>query len=556
MMDNKLKALVVVRISRLMEASSSPERQEKECRELCKRMGWEVVGVASDLNVSAGATTPFERPELGSWLGSGKDNDPGRSHEFDVIVFWRLDRLVRSMTQLSTLMGWCEQRDVYLKSATESHIDTTTDMGRIMAMLVGSFAEVELAAIRERTGADQHHRIISGKYRGAVPSWGYKPVQDSSGGWKVEPDPVQVKQVHKAAGLVLQGVSMNEIARQFNSAGELTPRALNDVRQGREPRKSQWRGNRLKSMITSKAMLGYAMIREPVLDKSGKPKRNKSGQKIYEPEAKVVVKDGAPVKRAEAILDRDTWERVCKELASREVDVSARSHSLLLNVLFCGICGNPAYKMSPNNGRRPSYRCSTAQLGKNGKCSTKTLQVDEELIEDTVTRSFLGLLGDSVRAVKVWDEGVDHSEELAELEAGIRELANELPRYRAGTTAFDAITANIETMQERLDQLEAEGVRPAGWVWEPTGQTIRDWWEASSVVERNAYLRECGVKVTFEHRENRKRGEAPDVQISYENIPGVVSELDPGEGASRAVQVLEQVPEGQRLVVKAGAEEK
>ena len=75
-------------------------------------------------------------------------------------------------------------------------------------------------------------------------------------------------------------------------------------------------------------------------------------------------------------------------------------------------------------------------------------------------------------------------------------------------------------------------------------------------MERNAYLRECGVKVTFEHREHRKRGEAPDVEISYENIPGVVSELEPGEGASRAVQVLEKVPEGQRLVVKAGTEEK
>ena len=46
------------------------------------------------------------------------------------------------------------------------------------------------------------------------------------------------------------------------------------------------------------------------------------------------------------------------------------------------------------------------------------------------------------------------------------------------------------------------------------------------------------------------------MEISYENIPGVVSELEPGEGASRAVQVLEKVPEGHKIVIQAETEEK
>ncbi|OFN33382.1 recombinase family protein [Corynebacterium sp. HMSC072A04] len=550
MTEKPLKALVVIRLSRLVEESSSPERQEAECRDLCKRMGWEVAGVASDLNVSAGATTPFERPELGKWLGSGALEDPGRSHEFDVIVFWRLDRLVRSMTQLSSLMTWCERHEVYLKSATENHIDTTTDMGRIMAMLVGSFAEVELAAIRERTGADQHHRIVSGKYRGAVPSWGYRPVKDPDKGWILELDPVQVAQVNKAAGWILQGVSMNETARRFNEAGELTPRDLHDKRMNREPRNRAWSGNRMKEMLVSKAMLGYAMIREPVLDKNGKPRRDSRGQKVYEPEARVAIKDGAPVRRAEPVLDRDTWERVCKELESREITVSARSHSLLLNVLFCGVCGRKTYKLTPNNGRKPTYRCSSAAKSGTPRCCDKTLQVDEEWVENAVTDSFLELLGDSVRAVRVWDDGVDNSSEVAELSDGIEELASELSRYRAGSTAFTAIADNIDKMQQRLDELEAEEARAPGWVWEPTGQSIRDWWENASVVERNAYLVECGVRVEFEHEENRKRGQHPRLSIVFENLPGVIEELSPGAAATRAMELLGTVQAGHSLVIQ------
>ena len=62
-----MRALIVVRLSRVTEATTSPERQEQACRELCSQRGYEVVGVAEDLDVS-GAVDPFDRkkrPDLG-----------------------------------------------------------------------------------------------------------------------------------------------------------------------------------------------------------------------------------------------------------------------------------------------------------------------------------------------------------------------------------------------------------------------------------------------------------------------------------------------------------
>lgn len=60
-----------------------------------------MVGYDTDLDVSA-SKTPFEHPELGTWLA--------RPDEYDVLVFWRLDRAVRSMADMSNLAAWARRR--------------------------------------------------------------------------------------------------------------------------------------------------------------------------------------------------------------------------------------------------------------------------------------------------------------------------------------------------------------------------------------------------------------------------------------------------------------
>ena len=58
------RALIVVRLSRVTDATTSPERQLETCRDLCDQRGYEVVGMAEDLDVSAGSTSPFDRPQV------------------------------------------------------------------------------------------------------------------------------------------------------------------------------------------------------------------------------------------------------------------------------------------------------------------------------------------------------------------------------------------------------------------------------------------------------------------------------------------------------------
>ncbi|RUP35932.1 MAG: recombinase family protein, partial [Gordonia sp. (in: high G+C Gram-positive bacteria)] len=87
------RALIVTRLSRSTEASTSIDRQKRACRKLCKERGYDVIDTVEDPDVSA-ATKPFDRPELGPWL-----ND--RHPEYDVIVVYRMDRLVRRLLDLA-----------------------------------------------------------------------------------------------------------------------------------------------------------------------------------------------------------------------------------------------------------------------------------------------------------------------------------------------------------------------------------------------------------------------------------------------------------------------
>ncbi|GAB42975.1 hypothetical protein GOTRE_034_00160 [Gordonia terrae NBRC 100016] len=43
-----VRALIVVRLSRVNDATTFPERRLQACRELCAQRGYEVVGVAED----------------------------------------------------------------------------------------------------------------------------------------------------------------------------------------------------------------------------------------------------------------------------------------------------------------------------------------------------------------------------------------------------------------------------------------------------------------------------------------------------------------------------
>lgn len=522
------RALIVIRLSRVTEATTSPERQLKECQELCAKRGYAVVDVVEDLDVS-GRMSPFDRKNLGDWLAN-------RHYEFDVIVVFKMDRLVRKLFDLADMVRWSREHGVAIVSANEPFFDLTNEAGEMMAMLVAWVAQMELESISTRNASASTHNIRSGKWRGGMPPWGYVPERGDDKVWRLVQDPEQVEVIQEVVERVLAGEPLRPIAADLTKRGVLTPKDRFAQIKGREIKGYAWASNRMKESLLSRTLLGQIVTRDPVLDDDGKVQRDAKGHRVLGPEFVVTGDDGRPVVRAEPILTRAVFDQVGAALAARGVQRSATTLSgLLLKVLFCGECGRPAYRLKGGPGRKPRYRCAYAQdkkatAGITGPCDNRSVPL--EWADEEVEKHILERLGPMERRVRVWFAGNDISGELADVDEALVDLTKQLGSgaFRQGTPQRKQLDSQIEALAKRQEELAAKPVEAPRWVYEGTGETVREWWERSDPATRTAWLQAHGVRVTWRsHTENgRTQLDAFDIDLGSPDLssgalPGAVA---------------------------------
>jgi site-specific DNA recombinase len=472
--NGALRALLVVRLSKLTEQSTSPERQQEVCEELCRQRGWVPVAVCSDIDVSGSKNVdpfdPKQRPGLAGWL-AGDHPEP-----YEVIVTYRCDRLTRSVKQLQRLVHWAEDNNKLIVSATEPHFDMSSPFAAVLVALIGMVAEFELEAISARNASTARRNIRLGMYRGSTPPFGYAPEKINSE-WRLVPDPFQAPVVNEIVRRVLDLEPLQKIAIDLTARGVLTPKDLLRQRQGKPIKGTEWSQTVLKRSLTSEAMLGWVMS-------EGKPLRND---------------DGSPIQRSEPLMTREVFDRVRAVLESRtpKGGRTPAAQSLLTGVLRCGVCGEPAYRFNGgSHSQFPRYRCRS--MNKSASCGNRTVKVTE--VDETLERVLLGLFGPFERRSRVWSEGSDRSGELADVNALVADLTSQI-----GTGLFTAGSPQRAVLDERIAsavalqrQLEAEAVVPSQWVWVGTGERFVDWWAGLDVEAKNNYLRSMNVTVVYD----------------------------------------------------------
>ncbi len=136
-----------------------PELQIEEMREYCRHRRFDIVQELVDFGFSG---TTDKRPGLSELMKLAK----GR--KVDGVIVLKLDRLFRSLKHLTTSLSEFEQVGVKFISVNDQ-IDMTTSAGRLMANVLGSFAEFEADLIRERTLLGLEHARRRGKILGRPP---------------------------------------------------------------------------------------------------------------------------------------------------------------------------------------------------------------------------------------------------------------------------------------------------------------------------------------------------------------------------------------------------
>lgn len=130
-----MRAALYVRISLDRdEDAESPERQLSACEALCRSRGFEVVGTFSDRDRSA--FHRVSRPGFEAAL------EAARAGEFEALVVWKLDRMLRRFTDLGPILRTLEEAKVTLVSCVEQ-IDTSTPIGGALVGFLIAQAEQE-----------------------------------------------------------------------------------------------------------------------------------------------------------------------------------------------------------------------------------------------------------------------------------------------------------------------------------------------------------------------------------------------------------------------------
>src|SRR5712692_356893 len=209
------RALGVIRLSELTDESTSPARQREIIEAAARARDSTIVGWAEDLDVSATKFAPKDRPDLGKWMD--------RPDEWDELLFWRVDRFIRKVSDLAEMIAWAEKHGKNLKSATED-FDLKTPFGRAMAYLIGIFAEMEPSNTSERvTGAHAYLRR-AGRWGGGKPPFGYVTAPNPDGkGYVLVIDDEAAELLREIARRVISGESVNSVTADLNRREIPTP---------------------------------------------------------------------------------------------------------------------------------------------------------------------------------------------------------------------------------------------------------------------------------------------------------------------------------------------
>ena len=433
------------------------EIQLDEGRDYAAEMGWQVVEVFQDNDISA----------------SGDKHRPGyealkasiQAGEIDCILVTEMSRLNRKLWHSIDLFRLAETTPLQRIATTDGGgYDLSTKQGIHNAITAAIEAERESMRLAERVQRKKARQARDGEYGGGPRPFGYdyRPAR-REGARVVEPGRLVVNQaeaavVRDAAAWLLEGRSLRGVVIELNQAGRL--RAEGRV----------WWPSTLRDVLTSPRIAGI---------------RSHKGE-LY-PAA------------WRAILDADTFDRLQLVLKAEArfagADRKGARSYLLTGMVDCGRCGAPLVGYGNRDHgtvmRRRYYCLRTDNRGVVRGCG-KVSRLAEP-VDALVTEAVLDVL-DSPRMAEVLGAATADGEmaTLVETYRGHKLRLDDLVTdYASGlldrqqlARAKRIVEAAMETTRRRLDKLASSRALAAV----PVGRSLREAWAAADLDWRRQLL--------------------------------------------------------------------
>ncbi|KPI24590.1 Resolvase domain-containing protein [Actinobacteria bacterium OV320] len=469
---NATRALLSLRLSVLTEETTSPVRQELDLYRMAVERNSRPVGVARDLGVSATKVPPWKRKELGDWIKN-------RSPEFDEILFWKLDRFVRRISDLHLMIGWCKEYEKTL-AAKHDPIDLSTEFGQFMVTIIAGMARIEAANTGVRVESLWQFARSSRRWVIGKPVYGYTTEKDAEGHRILVIEPTQarvLRWVYRAVTRYKNPISLYRACKILTRAGILPPN------------KGAWSSGNLKVILINPALMGYRVYRPKGL-KQGKPSLIS-----YDT-------DGTPIKIAEGIFTPEEFanlQKVLTDRANKGIKTQGKNATPYLDIMKCGRCGSNWYLSQKTwtlrDGTKktePRLRCASFVGG--NACGMAAFHEPDKvfsLVKDTILED----IGDYEVVHREYAKGSENLARKLELEASISHYMKELEpggRFKVGGFIERQAMETLTSINNELEQIDPDSVEDR-WIYESKGMTYRAHWETEGRVKMEEDLRRAGI---------------------------------------------------------------
>ncbi|MGW7664470.1 recombinase family protein [Streptomyces sp. NPDC054756] len=467
------RGLLSVRLSILTEGTTSPARQELDLRRHAIREGVKVVGVARDLGVSATKKAPWERKELGDWLNN-------RIPEFDLILFWKLDRFIRRISDLHEVIKWCEKFGKNLISLNDT-LDLSSAMTQAMVTFVAAVAEIEAANTKTRVSSHWEYTKQQDQWRIGKPSYGYKTARVGDK-LRLAQDPKQARAVRYMYQAAMRGVPANRIAKVLDRAK--VPTYSN----------RKWNNQQVLRILRNPAVKGV---------------RTEGGTKATTYKSKPVLdKQGQEIRVTDdPILTDKEFESVQAALATRSK--KRRHHEKNRRpTRFLGVlkheCGrnlnetNNYKELSTGEVKEYRYlRCPDCR-------KPGFVTPDPEHVYKALWQAVFARLGGYEVLRREYARGDENRRERKRLEESIAYYMSGLEhggRFDKAGSIREKAEATLDALMNELTKIDPDSTKDR-WIYENTGMTYAQHWNTGGVEAMERDLLSAGITFRLGRQED------------------------------------------------------
>lgn len=348
-----LRCFVYARVSTDEQASgaySSIDSQIDICKhyiEIQKEKGWHFVSSYTDPGFSG---KDLERPGIQQVISDIKQG------KIDVLIVYKIERLVRSIKDFYMLWDLFEAHNVTFVSATQQ-FDSSNAMGKLMLNVLLSFAQFERENTAEKTRDKMKQRARLGKWHGGLFPFGYDYNKETK---KLFINKTESLVVKKSFSLFIDDKRPTEIANLLNAKGFRTKARQVTTKEGIKKQTGANRFNEdfIKKILSNPIYKGFVHF---------------NGEQFKG--------------EHEALVSVPTWEkasRLMKPVTRRKTELTKDNHiHLLKGLLKCGQCGTsltpyPAGKKDRNGVPYLYYACGrVVDYGKDSDCKVRMIPARE-----------------------------------------------------------------------------------------------------------------------------------------------------------------------------------